>query len=80
MNVCTGVCIDTASTFGMCGERNAIANMITNGESQIDNYQNLIVFSGMIRYNMHKSKLKFKEKMCIEYYSKIRRKTRLPLR
>lgn len=31
-----GVCIDTASTLGMCAERNAIANMITNGESQID--------------------------------------------
>ena len=30
-----GVCIDTASTLGMCGERNAIANMLTNGESQI---------------------------------------------
>ena len=34
-NVYTGVCIDTASTLGMCAERNAIANMITNGESQI---------------------------------------------
>lgn len=34
-NIYTGVCIDTASTMGMCGERNAIANMITNGESQI---------------------------------------------
>ena len=31
-----GVCIDTASTLGMCAERNAIANMITNGESRID--------------------------------------------
>ena len=35
-NIYTGVCIDTASTLGMCAERNAIANMITNGESQID--------------------------------------------
>lgn len=35
-NVYTGVCIDTACTLGMCAERNAIANMITNGESQID--------------------------------------------
>ena len=35
-NVYTGVCIDTASTLGMCAERNAIANMITNGESKID--------------------------------------------
>ena len=34
-NICTGVCIDTASTLGMCGERNAIANMITNGENEI---------------------------------------------
>ena len=34
-NVYTGVCIDTASTLGMCAERNAIANMITNGESRI---------------------------------------------
>lgn len=34
-NIYTGVCIDTACTMGMCGERNAIANMITNGESQI---------------------------------------------
>lgn len=34
-NIYTGVCIDTASTLGMCGERNAIANMITNGESEI---------------------------------------------
>lgn len=31
-----GVCIDTASTLGMCAERNAIANMITNGEHQIE--------------------------------------------
>ncbi len=34
-NIYTGVCIDTACTMGMCGERNAIANMITNGESRI---------------------------------------------
>ena len=34
-NVYTGVCIDTASTLGMCAERNAIANMITNGENKI---------------------------------------------
>ena len=31
----TGVCIDTACSLGMCAERNAIANMITNGETQI---------------------------------------------
>ena len=35
-NIYVGVCIDTASTLGMCAERNAIANMITNGESEID--------------------------------------------
>ena len=34
-NVYTGVCIDTCSGLGMCAERNAIANMITNGESKI---------------------------------------------
>ena len=34
-NIYTGVCIDTACSLGMCAERNAIANMITNRESQI---------------------------------------------
>lgn len=34
-NIYTGVCIDTASTLSMCAERNAIANMITNGENKI---------------------------------------------
>lgn len=34
-NIYIGVCIDTASTLGTCGERNAIANMITNGENEI---------------------------------------------
>lgn len=32
----TGVCIDTCSTLGICTERNAIFNMITNGEQKID--------------------------------------------
>ncbi len=32
----TGVCIDTASTLGICAERNAIFNMITNGETEIN--------------------------------------------
>jgi len=32
----TGVCIDTCSTLGICAERNAIFNMITNGEHEID--------------------------------------------
>ena len=35
-NIYVGVCIDTACTLGMCAERNAIANMITNGECKID--------------------------------------------
>lgn len=35
-NIYVGVCIDTSCSLGMCAERNAIANMITNGESQID--------------------------------------------
>lgn len=35
-NIYTGVCIDTASSLGMCAERNAIANMITNGENEIE--------------------------------------------
>lgn len=35
-NVYVGVCIDTASGLGMCAERNAVANMITHGESRID--------------------------------------------
>ena len=34
-NIYTGVSIDTACTLGMCAERNAIANMITNGENKI---------------------------------------------
>ncbi len=34
-NIYVGVCIDTACSLGMCAERNAIANMITKGESQI---------------------------------------------
>ena len=32
----TGVCIDACSTLGICAERNAIFNMITNGENEID--------------------------------------------
>ena len=35
-NIYVGVCIDTACGLGMCAERNAIANMITHGESRID--------------------------------------------
>lgn len=34
-NIYTGICIDTASGMGMCAERNAMANMLTNGESKI---------------------------------------------
>lgn len=32
----TGICIDTCSTLGICAERNAIFNMLTNGENEID--------------------------------------------
>ena len=35
-NIYTGVCIDTCSTLGICAERNAIFQMITNGEYEID--------------------------------------------
>ena len=31
----TGVCVDTCSTLGICAERNAIFNMLTNGENRI---------------------------------------------
>ena len=31
----TGVCVDTCSTLGICAERNAIFNMITNDEYEI---------------------------------------------
>ena len=31
----TGACVDTACTLGICAERNAIFNMITNGEHRI---------------------------------------------
>lgn len=31
----TGVCVDTCSTLGICAERNAIFNMLTNGEHEI---------------------------------------------
>ena len=34
-NIYTGICIDTACGMGMCAERNAIANMLTNGENII---------------------------------------------
>lgn len=31
----TGVCVDSCCTLGICAERNAIFNMITNGEHEI---------------------------------------------
>ena len=31
----TGVCVDTACTLGVCAERNALFNMITNGDNEI---------------------------------------------
>ena len=30
----TGVCVDSACTLGICAERNALFNMISNGESR----------------------------------------------
>lgn len=35
-NIYTGVCVDTCSTLGICAERNAIFNMLSCGESEID--------------------------------------------
>lgn len=35
-NIYVGVCIDTASTLGMCAERSAISAMLTHGESRIE--------------------------------------------
>ncbi len=32
----TGICIDTCSGLGVCAERNAIFQMLTNGEHEID--------------------------------------------
>ncbi|UZX31445.1 cytidine deaminase family protein [Lactobacillus helsingborgensis] len=34
-NIYTGVCVDTACGLGVCAERNALFNMITNGETRI---------------------------------------------
>ena len=31
----TGICVDGACTLGICAERNAIFNLLTNGESEI---------------------------------------------
>ena len=31
----TGVCVDTCCTLGICAERNAMFNMLTNGENRI---------------------------------------------
>lgn len=34
-NIYLGVCVDTACSLGLCAERNAIFNMLTNGEDAI---------------------------------------------
>ncbi len=34
-NIYTGVCVDTCSTLGICAERNALFQMLTNGEQQV---------------------------------------------
>lgn len=31
-----GICVDTCSTLGICAERNAIFNMLTNGDDRIE--------------------------------------------
>lgn len=31
----TGICVDTCSTLGICAERNAVFNMLTNAEHEI---------------------------------------------
>lgn len=35
-NIYTGVCVDTCATLGICAERNAIFNMLTNGEQEME--------------------------------------------
>lgn len=35
-NIYTGVCVDTCCTLGICAERNAIFQMLTNGEEEIE--------------------------------------------
>ena len=35
VNIYIGVCVDGACTLGICAERNAIFNMLTNGEDVI---------------------------------------------
>lgn len=34
-NIYVGVCVDGGCTLGICAERNAIFNMLTNGEDAI---------------------------------------------
>ena len=34
-NIYTGICVDTASTLGICAERNAMFHMLTCGEHQM---------------------------------------------
>jgi len=34
-NIYVGVCVDTACGLGLCAERNAMLNMITNGEHEV---------------------------------------------
>lgn len=81
-NIYVGVCIDTASTLGMCAERNAIANMITNGESKIDKVV-AIVEDGSVgspcgacrEYMMHLDKDSSEIEILIDY--KTRKTVRL---
>lgn len=51
----TGVCMDTACSIGMCAERNALSNMITHKENEIekliciDSKENLMFPCGVCR-------------------------------
>lgn len=46
----TGVCVDTACTLGVCAERNALFNMITNGETKISRVLALMSDGKMVRH------------------------------
>jgi len=35
-NIYVGICIDTNGSLGMCAERNALSNMLTHGENEVD--------------------------------------------
>ena len=47
-NIYIGACIDTLHPLGICAENNAITNMITNSESQIEKFI-VIMPNGQVR-------------------------------